>query len=335
MQKAGPITIPLEAGSPSSFLTPNTITQKNSLAYSPDSAYHDPMPDKKKKKSASLGCLFWIAFILLVLILFFLKRDTISSVLEKTGIADTLFRNKTVTIESDEPAIPSVKKTDGDEQLLIVPAPEPAAESEAEPAEPQKTESPKSVEAAEKPAPAKEAEPKPVPEKNADRNTDTKPAAAAEKPAAKPSRTPAEKPVPQRKAQLWFVVIDGDGRVLRKQVAREVPKTDSPLADSLASLFSGPNAAEEKKGFRTLIPPGTKLLSATVKDGVATLNFNDAFQFNQFGIEGFIGQLAQIVFTATEFPTVVSVQILIEGQRKEYLGGEGVWIGTPLSRDKF
>ena len=43
------------------------------------------MADKRKHKSASLGCLFWIAFILLVLVLFFFNRKNISMVLEKTG----------------------------------------------------------------------------------------------------------------------------------------------------------------------------------------------------------------------------------------------------------
>ncbi|NLX27329.1 MAG: hypothetical protein GXY61_15445, partial [Lentisphaerae bacterium] len=131
------------------------------------------------------------------------------------------------------------------------------------------------------------------------------------------------------------VTIDSDGRVLRKEVTRDVPRTDSPLSETLSALFSGPNGAESSRNLRSLIPHGTRLLSASVKDGVATLNLSEEFQFNQFGIEGYLGQLAQIVFTATAFPTVSSVQILIEGQRREYLGAEGVWIGTPLSREKF
>jgi len=141
--------------------------------------------------------------------------------------------------------------------------------------------------------------------------------------------------VPTRKATLFFVTIDADGRVLRKEVVREIPQTDSPLSETLLTLFKGTNGTESGKGLRSLIPQGTRLLSATVKDGVATLNLSEEFQFNQYGIEGYLGQLSQIVFTATAFSTVKSVQFLIDGQRREYLGAEGVWIGTPLSRDKF
>ena len=80
---------------------------------------------------------------------------------------------------------------------------------------------------------------------------------------------------------------------------------------------------------------GKRLIGASVKNGTATLNFSGEFEFNQYGIEGLRGQLQQIVYTATAFPTVESVQFLVDGEKKEYLGQEGVWIGTPLGRNSF
>jgi spore germination protein GerM len=53
------------------------------------------------------------------------------------------------------------------------------------------------------------------------------------------------------------------------------------------------------------------------------------------GVEGFVAQLQQIIYSTTEFPTVDRVQILIEGKRVEYLGGEGIYIGEPISRNTF
>ena len=85
----------------------------------------------------------------------------------------------------------------------------------------------------------------------------------------------------------------------------------------------------------SVIPKGTNLLSAKVQDGVAYLNFNDALEFNQDGVVGRNYSLEQIVFTATSFPTVKSVQILIDGKKQDYLGSEGTWIGSPLSRENF
>jgi spore germination protein GerM len=56
---------------------------------------------------------------------------------------------------------------------------------------------------------------------------------------------------------------------------------------------------------------------------------------NRYGIEGYAAQLKQIVYTATGYATVKDVQFLIEGEKREYLGGEGVYIGKPLSRASF
>ena len=88
-------------------------------------------------------------------------------------------------------------------------------------------------------------------------------------------------------------------------------------------------------GCQSLIPEGTKLLGATVKDRTAFLNFNEEFMFNPEGTEGLLTQLMQVVYTATEFSTVDNVQILINGTKQNYLGLEGVWIGSPLSRTSF
>lgn len=134
-------------------------------------------------------------------------------------------------------------------------------------------------------------------------------------------------------AKICFVAIDSNGSPIRKQVTRSVRK-DSPMGDALNMVLKGPSATEAKTGCQSLVPSGTRLLGATVKNGVANLNFSEEFQFNQFGSEGAKAQLMQIVYTATEFSTVKSVQILIEGQKRDYLT-EGVWIGSPLSRNGF
>ena len=122
---------------------------------------------------------------------------------------------------------------------------------------------------------------------------------------------------------------------MRQEVKRPVAVSDSPLLDSLAALLKGPSEDEIRKKLISLVPMGTKLLSAQVRGSTAFLNFNEAFMYNHYGIEGYAGQLKQVVYTATSFPTVQDVQILIEGEKHDYLGGEGVYIGRPLSRNSF
>jgi len=289
---------------------------------------------KKKKKPASLGCLFWIAFILLIIVLFFFNKKNISEVLEKTDIAN-LLSGKGHTVEKTEdgktavvPALNTTETSGAAPDANSAPATSTGDGSKEREKAPQETVKP-----------AKK-EPTPVtPEKKTTVTAEKPPATPTVKPTAKQvepaTKTPPEKKILTRKGTLFFVTIDPDGRVIRKELTRDIPQTDSPLTETLQALFKGPTSAETNKGYRSLIPAGSKLLSANVKNGIATLNLSEEFQFNQYGIEGYLGQLSQIVFTATAFSTVTSVQFLIEGQRREYLGAEGVWIGTPLSRDKF
>ena len=162
---------------------------------------------------------------------------------------------------------------------------------------------------------------------------------AVSPPAAEASRTPRATGSAQaartRAASLSFVRIDDDGVIVRQEVKRQIADSDSPLLDSLDALLKGPTEDEIRKKLISLVPEGTKLLSAQVRGSTAYLNFNEVFMYNHYGIEGYAGQLKQVVYTATSFPTVQDVQILIEGEKHDYLGGEGVYIGKPLSRNSF
>ena len=134
---------------------------------------------------------------------------------------------------------------------------------------------------------------------------------------------------------VYFATIDENGNVEITQVTRQIEKSDSPMMSALNAVIAGVTEEEAENGLQSLIPEGSELLGATVADGVATLNFNDAFEYNNFGFQGSFYQLMQIVYTATVFPTVDSVQILINGEKQEYLGSEGVFIGSPLDRKSF
>jgi spore germination protein GerM len=126
--------------------------------------------------------------------------------------------------------------------------------------------------------------------------------------------------------------LDRDGTIIRTRVNRILPASDSPLLDVLQSLLQGPPAEEQRRGLISLIPQGTRIINATVRGETAYINFSEEFQYNTYGVEGYAAQLKQVVWTATEFPNVKDVQILIEGRRVDYLG-ESIWIGSPVNRD--
>ena len=325
---------------------------------------------KKNKKKTGLGLAIWILAFLIILIVFLVKQEEIRENFDKSGasaliekkIGKDVFEKKESQNESEtgETVIelnlkkntPVAKK---EEKKQEAEAKTQKTETPTQKTEPQKSEktetTPKNSEKTEKaPAAAQKtqtvAQNQKTEEKKQESNTqqtkpstDTKAVAqtqpSAQSKTAQPAQT-ASTPVPVSntiKAKICFVAIDSDGPVVRKEVSRSVAK-DSPMGDALKMLLAGPSATEAKTGCRSLIPEGTRLLSARVQNGVATLNFSEEFQFNQFGAEGSLAQLMQVVYTATNFSTVKSVQILIEGQKRDYLT-EGVWIGSPLSRNSF
>lgn len=154
-------------------------------------------------------------------------------------------------------------------------------------------------------------------------------------PASDKQSTLSDPAIKQRQSSLFFVKIEDDGVISRREVKRTIAASDSPLTDAITALLAGPSEGEIRSGLVSLIPRGTKLLGISVRGSTAIIDLSDAFMYNHYGVEGYSAQLKQVVYTATSFSSIQDVQILIEGQQKEYLGGEGVYIGKPLSRNSF
>ena len=145
-------------------------------------------------------------------------------------------------------------------------------------------------------------------------------------------QTPA--PVQTRDRTIYFTHVSSDGQILQSSVTRRLPVSESPMMDALNALLTGPSADELAKGIINLIPRNTRIISATVRGNTAYINFSEDFMFNTFGVEGYVAQLRQIVWTVTEFSNVSDVQVLIESRRVDYLA-EGIWIGSPINRQLF
>lgn len=283
--------------------------------------------NSKKAKRNGVFAAVWLLLILILIIVFLVKKDDFANNLKSTNFFERVVGSTPDFIQNyetkkkenksnglldvDVAPVPGQKETQDPgtydlDDLASGQGQEQAAESAAEP---EKESAPETAEQSKAKEEAKEI--------------------AEEKPQEK------KKAGPTTNAKLFFVQVDADGNVNRKSVVRQIPKSDSPLTDTIKALLAGPQSSEKSM---TLIPEGTRLLSATVRNGIAALNFSEEFEFNAIGADGYRGQLMQIVFTATEFATVESVQFLIEGQRKDYIGsGEDVWmwIGSPYTRSSF
>lgn len=149
----------------------------------------------------------------------------------------------------------------------------------------------------------------------------------------KPIDKEEEIPEVKRKERLFFIRVDDDGKITLESVFKYIYVGKTPLTKSIERLLLGPDTQDINRGLLTLIPEESELLSVNIKDGVAYMNFNEMFKFNPLGVEGYIAQIKQVVYTATEYESVDSVQFLIDGAIQEYLSLEGVYIGRPISRE--
>jgi hypothetical protein len=279
-----------------------------------------------RSSGSNAGTVFWLATIVIVLFLFALNWGKIQSTLARTNFHEIV---KTQTGVDKTPGTSTPKVTEPSAPKAT--EPEPASPSDAAPtASTLKPVLPHLPPIAPPNAGAVEPDTKPKEPSVTAAGNSSKETSTIRVPV--PVASPATR---NRAAMLYFVRIDDDGNIVRQEVKRQIPVSDSPLLDSLEALLKGPSEDEIRKKLISLVPDGTKLLSAQVRGSTAYLNFNEAFMYNHYGIEGYAGQLKQIVFTATAFPNVQDVQILIEGSRRDYLGGEGVFIGRPLSRNSF
>jgi spore germination protein GerM len=255
------------------------------------------------RKKASLGCLFWLALVLLVIVIFLFNQKNIEHVLRRTGFWN-LFSS------DDKPIDVTIEKDSGSDD---------PSELKDAPANPP-TEIVLKVD-------------EEVPEKQSPDQDD--PRGETDKAQSEEQNAEKESNKSLRKARIYFVVITPEGGIALKSVIRPVYFDNSPLRETLKALLDGPTAAEINQGYLSVIPERTDLRNVYVKGQTAFLDFSDDFRFNSIGQAGLKAQLRQIVFTATEFSNVSDVQILIEGKRQKYLSQEGLSIADPVSRSSL
>lgn len=275
--------------------------------------------DKKSKtvsRGSQLIVIFWLIFVIVIISIFMFNAQTIQRNF-------TLFMTRLTAPSGAEEIV------ELDDELIEL-----AVELQSPPPAPTVTPAVTTVTTTEPTTPTPTVTPTVTTPAATVTPTPTTPTATTTTPTVTPSPT-APTPAPQtRDRSIYFTQVSNDGQILQTRVTRRLPVTQSPMLDVLNALLTGPSAEELNRGVINLIPRNTRILTTTVRGSTAYINFSEDFLFNTFGVEGYVAQLRQIVWTVTEFSNVNDVQILIDGRRMDYLG-EGIWIGSPISRHSF
>ena len=182
-----------------------------------------------------------------------------------------------------------------------------------------------------------------------DKPASTKP--ATDKPAAKPSpenkhatdkpdksavtTEPTEKssPVTSEKTERVMnvkVYYPDDSGMRLVEVEREILVNDTTdkYTAAVEALFDEP----EDENLTTIFPKNAGIRSVTVRDGLATVDFDGSL------LKGFVGGstgeeflIGSVVDTLTNFPEVTRVKFLVDGKEIETLSGH-MDLSTPLER---
>jgi spore germination protein GerM len=114
------------------------------------------------------------------------------------------------------------------------------------------------------------------------------------------------------------------------QVKASGNKQDQVLEAVFQSLLAGPTQPTDY----TTIPKGTKLESLKVKNDEIHVNLSNKFTSGG-GSASMIGRVGQVVYTATTLNPTAKVYIDVNGKKLEILGGEGLEVEQPLTRESF
>ncbi len=144
-------------------------------------------------------------------------------------------------------------------------------------------------------------------------------------PSASPSATPAETMV----IDAWFVK---DEKLA--VVHREVTQTVAVLRAAIEELLRGITFTDASYGLSTAIPDGTELRSVSLDGDTATIDLSSTFESGG-GSLSMVARMAQLVFTATQFPNVERVELWLDGEPVEWIGGEGLVVVPPQTRRDY
>ncbi|QLE42595.1 spore germination protein [Nostoc sp. C052] len=112
------------------------------------------------------------------------------------------------------------------------------------------------------------------------------------------------------------------------KVASVLP--NQALEAAFQSLLAGPTEGTDS----TTIPKGTKLLGLKAENNEVHVNLSEDFTSGG-GSTSMMGRVGQVVYTATTLNPKAKVYIDVNGKPLDVLGGEGVEIQQPLTREQF
>ncbi|MBN3907370.1 MAG: GerMN domain-containing protein [Nostoc sp. NMS1] len=157
--------------------------------------------------------------------------------------------------------------------------------------------------------------------------TPSNPTGRIAEPAQLSTRQPANEQTPN---VYWLRPKDKSVALVPQPVKVASIRANQPLEAAFQSLLAGPTEGTDS----TTIPKGTKLLGLKSENDEVHVNLSEDFTSGG-GSTSMMGRVGQVVYTATTLNPKAKVYIDVNGKPLDVLGGEGVELQQPLTRESF
>lgn len=125
--------------------------------------------------------------------------------------------------------------------------------------------------------------------------------------------------------KIYFCFVTPQGRVLYVPVTRALLPAEECSIAALGELLGGPRSGS---GLFSDIPPGTKLRSLQLKEGLAIIDLTKELLSYEGGRSGAENMINQLLLTLAQLDGVSEVQILVEGEKVKL--PDGIDLTTPF-----
>jgi spore germination protein GerM len=135
----------------------------------------------------------------------------------------------------------------------------------------------------------------------------------------------------EQTAQIYWLRDTGSNlEVVPQPIKVATNQPNTVLEAAFKSLLAGSKDA----ALSSTIPEGTKLRSVKIQNDGIHVDLSEEFTSGG-GSASMTGRVAQVIYTATSLQPDAKVWIDVEGKPLEVLGGEGLELEQPLTRQSF
>ena len=144
---------------------------------------------------------------------------------------------------------------------------------------------------------------------------------------------PEPQPITQEQIQVaWLDTTGTNVQLIGKTVTfPESVSSQEILEEAFSQLLAGPSSPAD---YTTTIPQGTQLLSLETTEEGVKVDLSQEFTSGG-GSAAMSARVAQVIYTASSIDADAPVWISVEGEPLKNLGGEGITVSQPMTRQEF